>query len=82
MFLPGMIVLDATITYDRSIGTRLSCRKRQGLYIFGPAGGGYDNGSPAGSCEFENGDSTGQFSGFYLRVSKPNPVCHGDLTHE
>ena len=91
--LPDMTVLDAVITYDRSIGTReavvqeAAClyhfRTRRSDRRVRPARRRHDKGPPAGTCTCENGESAGQIiRGFDPRASQKQPAGHGGLTRE
>ena len=74
--LPGMIVLEATITYDRSISTREAFVQEAASFVsFSDpqvrlAGRRHGKGRLEGSCNFEKGESAGQIRGFDTRVSK------------
>ena len=84
------MLLDAMITYDRSIGTReafmqesASCVSFSDMRV-GSAGPTREaptrQGPPAGSCIFEEGESAGQIHGFDPRVSEKQPTGRGGLT--
>ena len=88
--LPGVLVLDAMITYDRSVGTREAFVQEAASFVsFSdprvgsacPARGAPtpDKGPSAGSCKFVQSESAGR-SGFDLRVSKKQPTGHSGLT--
>ena len=78
--------LDVMITYDRSIDARNAFMQEVAVSFSNPrvrpARRRHDKYPPAGSCQFEKGESTGQIRGFDPRVSQKQPAGHGGLTRE